>query len=71
LKGVIHGKLIELEREPGLPDGQRVTVALQPILRPGEGIRRSAGAWADACPELEAWLDEMQRSREQDRPELP
>ena len=28
LKGVVHGKLIELDLEPGLPDGQRVTVAL-------------------------------------------
>ena len=43
LKGVVRGKLIELEHEPGLPDGQQVTVALQPVLPPGEGIRQSAG----------------------------
>ena len=30
LKGVIHGKTIELEREPELPDGQRVSVQVQP-----------------------------------------
>ena len=70
LKGIIHGKLIELEQESGLPDGQQVTVALQPVLPPGEGIRQSAGAWADAGEELDAWLDEMQRSRQQDRPEF-
>jgi hypothetical protein len=70
LKGVVHGKLIELDREPGLPDGQHVMVELQPVLPPGEGIRQSAGAWADAGKELDAWLDEMQRSRQQDRPEL-
>ncbi|MFI5460415.1 MAG: hypothetical protein ACHRXM_33785 [Isosphaerales bacterium] len=69
-KGVVHGKLIELEKEPGLPDGQQVTVALQPILPPGEGIRQSAGAWADAGEELDAWLIEMRRSRQQDRPEI-
>jgi hypothetical protein len=63
LKGIIHGKSIELEQEPGLPDGQRVTVALQPALPPGEGIRQSAGAWADAGEELDAWRIEMQRSR--------
>jgi hypothetical protein len=63
-------KLIELEQESGLPDGQQVTVALQPVLPPGEGIRQSAGAWADAGEELDAWLDEMQRSRQQDRPEF-
>ena len=31
IQGVIHGKTIELEREPGLPDGQRVTVELCPL----------------------------------------
>ncbi len=30
LKGVISGKTIELDREPGLPDGQEVTVTLVP-----------------------------------------
>jgi uncharacterized protein (DUF433 family) len=31
LKGVIHGKTIELEREPGLEDGQEVSVEIRPI----------------------------------------
>jgi hypothetical protein len=31
LKGIIHGKLIELDREPGLPDGQQVVVTLEPV----------------------------------------
>jgi uncharacterized protein (DUF433 family) len=30
LKGVIHGKTIELEQEPELPDGQRVNVRVEP-----------------------------------------
>jgi hypothetical protein len=71
VRGIVHGKLIELDREIGLPDGQEVTVELRPVLPPGEGIRRSAGAWADAGEELDAWLAEMQRSRQQDRPEFP
>jgi hypothetical protein len=29
--GVIHGKNIEPESEPGLPDGQRVAVEVRPI----------------------------------------
>jgi hypothetical protein len=70
-KGVVHGKTIELDQEPGLPDGQAVTVLVRPVLPPGEGIKQSAGGWADAGDELDAWLDEMQRSRQQDRPELP
>lgn len=32
LKGVIHGKAIELTEETGLPEGQEVTVAIQPII---------------------------------------
>jgi uncharacterized protein (DUF433 family) len=31
IQGVIHGKTIELERESGLPDGQRVAVELCPL----------------------------------------
>jgi hypothetical protein len=31
LKGVIHGRLIELDREPGLPDGQEVVVTVEPV----------------------------------------
>ena len=29
LRGVIHGKTIELENEPGLPDGEVVSVIVQ------------------------------------------
>src|SRR3954451_1821847 len=31
LKGVIHGRTIELESEPGLPDGQEVSVEIRPV----------------------------------------
>jgi hypothetical protein len=71
LRGVIHGKTIELEEQPALPDGQPVKVVVQPELPLGEGIRRSAGAWADAGEELDQWLEGIRRSRQQDRPELP
>lgn len=75
LRGIVHGKTIELEEAPGLPDGQPVNVTVQPVLQrqhvPGEGIRQSAGAWADAADELDAWLEEMRRSRQLERPEIP
>lgn len=29
--GTIHGKVVELEESPGLPDGQRVEVELTPV----------------------------------------
>ncbi len=73
LRGVVHGKMIELDQEPGFPEGQVVTVTVRPVesrLPPGEGIRRSAGAWADDPQGLDHWLAEMQRSRQLDRPEI-
>ena len=70
MRGVVHGKTIELDHELQLPDGQEVTITVQPTLPQGEGIRQSAGAWADAGDELDAWLEAMRRSRQQERMEL-
>jgi len=69
-KGVIHGRTIELEQELGLPDGQTVTVTVQPFveqtrrLPPGEGIRRSAGSWADDPEGLDEYLRQLRQLRE-------
>jgi hypothetical protein len=77
LRGIVHGKTIELEREPGLPDGQTVSVVVQPLeahespLPPGEGIRRSAGGWDDDPEGLDAYLEWNRRSRKRGRPEIP
>jgi len=49
-RGVVHGKTIELEQEPGFAEGEIVTIIVrraQDHLSPGEGIRRSAGSWSD------------------------
>jgi hypothetical protein len=75
LKGVVHGKLIELEREPGLPEGQRVDVTIEPSelrepLSPGDGIRKSAGAWADDPAELDKFLERNRQERKASRPEI-
>lgn len=67
LKGVVRGKTIELEKEPGLPDGQVVSVIVHRLLPPGEGIRQSAGAWAEGGDELDCWLDQTQEDRKRDR----
>jgi uncharacterized protein (DUF433 family) len=40
LKGVIHGKTIGLESEPGLPDGQEVRVEISPIDEPPRWLER-------------------------------
>lgn len=57
LKGVIHGKIIELDREAGLPDGQEISVIVESVtastpLRPGaflsdETRRQWEEAWAE------------------------
>jgi hypothetical protein len=73
LKGVVHGKTIELDEDVGLPEGQAVSVILQPLpqqdqrLPPGEGIRRSAGAWADDPEGLDEYLTWLRQEREHDR----
>jgi hypothetical protein len=73
LKGVIHGRMIELEQEPGLPDGQCVAVSVQPLaekerrLPLGEGIRRSAGGWGDDPEGLDGYLQQLRQQRDQDR----
>ena len=62
---VIRGKTIELEADPGLPDGQRVEVVILRVPRdrePGEGVLRSAGALADD-PEFDAHLAEVMEDR--------
>jgi hypothetical protein len=75
LRGVIHGKTIELEQEPGLPDGQSVSVTVHPIdkvsvLPPGEGIRQSAGAWAEDAESLDEFLEWNRRQRKAGRDRL-
>jgi hypothetical protein len=71
-KGVVHRKTIELDHEAGLPDGQLVMVTLQPAnegqkLPPGEGLRRSAGAWAEDAEKLDKYLDWIRQQRKQVR----
>jgi hypothetical protein len=68
LKGTIHGKTIELEQAPGLPDGQAVSVTLTPSPITGEGLRRAFGAWSGEATELDQFLEETRRDRKQDRP---
>ena len=43
LTGIVHGKVIELEQEPGLPDGQAVSVTLQPIASDPVPVPGAAG----------------------------
>jgi len=52
LQGVIHGKTIELEREPGLPDGEAVSVAVQRLQRPEPAAQAPV-------PPVESWCERI------------
>jgi hypothetical protein len=69
-RGIVHGKTIELLRETGLPDGQEVTVTLEAMaapLAPGDGIRESAGGWAEDAEELDQYLEWNRQQRKASR----
>jgi len=64
--GVVRGRMIELDHEPGLPDGEKVTVTVRPSenrLPPGEGLRRAFGGWAEDAEELDAYLEWNRQQR--------
>jgi hypothetical protein len=68
LHGIIHGKTIELDDDPGLRDGQEVEVTLRPAEMAatwGEGLRRAAGAMAGlSSAQDEQILDQIQQQRQ-------
>jgi hypothetical protein len=71
-KGVVHGRIIELDHEPGLPDGEKVTVTVEVAangLPPGEGLRRAFGAWADDPEGLDEFLEWNRQQRKPARGE--
>ena len=74
--GVIHGKTIELEENPGVAEGQEVEITIRPIPNRtpwGEGLLRCAGALAsDWTDEDDRILEEIHADRKRDtRREIP
>jgi hypothetical protein len=73
--GIVRGKTIELDEDPGIPDGQEVEVQVrvipQPLRKPGEGLLRTEGALADD-PEWDAIMEEIHQIRKLERrPQIP
>ncbi len=65
LHGKIHGRTVELEEDPGVPEGQEVEVQVrivQPARKWGDGILRSAGGWVD-YPEIDAIMEKIHSDR--------
>jgi hypothetical protein len=70
MRGVVHGKVIELAEDSGLPDGQEVSVVLRPVEEAharGEGLKRAFGGWADNGDDLDAYLAWSRRQRKAGR----
>ncbi len=69
LKGKVRGHLIELDRDPGLPDGEDVTVTIErrsvADMRqtPGDGLRSALGSWAEDGEGLDRFIEETYRAR--------
>ena len=67
MKGVIHGRAIELENVPEMGDGQRVSVVLRPVTPIGEGLRKAFGSWREDAERLEAFISKVDADRADDR----
>ncbi len=54
IRGVIRGKTIELQTEPGLPDGQEVTVTVAPVETPPRSFlsEENQRRWEEACAQV-------------------
>jgi hypothetical protein len=69
MHGKIHGRTIELDEDAGAAEGQEVEVQvtfLQQSAEWGEGIRRSAGGWAE-YPEMDAIMEKIYQARKEER----
>jgi len=78
MKGTVHGRTIELETEPGLPDGQQVTVTVELVPQektvvenPRQALKRAAGSWSDDPEGLDRFLEWNRQQRKINRRELP
>ncbi|MFI5386745.1 MAG: hypothetical protein ACHQ50_11570 [Fimbriimonadales bacterium] len=72
VKGVMHGTRIELESDPGLPDGVSVDVTIAGALSAEEKehlIHELCGAWSDD-PSLEGLFDEIISDRLKSQPRI-
>lgn len=60
--GVLRGRTILLDSDPGLPEGAIVTVTVEasqtvPAQDVSDGLRRAFGAWAQEGEELDRFLE--------------
>lgn len=73
LRGVVQGRTILLDREPGIPDGSKVVVTVEGQEAGARtdsalGLRRAFGAWAPDGEALDNYLEWNRRQRKVQRP---
>lgn len=73
--GKVHGKMIELDEDLGVAEGQEVEIQVKVITKTsqktGEGFLRTEGALADD-EEWDGIMDEIYKARKLDRrPQIP
>jgi len=70
LQGTVHGRIIQIEEDLGLSDGQEVEIQLQvkpkSHSKPGDGFLRTEGALTDDN-EWDAIMAEIRQARKQER----
>jgi hypothetical protein len=70
LHGKVHGKIIELDEDPGVAEGQEVEVQMKMVpkstQKTGEGFLRTEGALADDT-EWDAMMEEVYEERKRGR----
>jgi hypothetical protein len=71
LKGVVHGKTIELEQDAGLPDGLEVAVTVRPTKQIPQALLDAFGAWSDDPEGLDEYIKQVYRDRESDSRKEP
>jgi hypothetical protein len=62
--------MIELEQEPGLPDGQSVSVMFVAAPHPTGDLRRSFGSWVEDAAELGPFMERIRNDRKGQRDRL-
>jgi hypothetical protein len=69
LNGIVRGRTVQLDGDPGIPDGHpvRVTLATASPDDRAEAMRRAFGAWADDQEGLDEFLAEVRAARKQNR----
>ncbi len=66
LKGVVHGRTIELDQDPGFPEGAKVDIAVVGSSKLPKGILEAFGVAAHKPEEVDEFLRQTYADREND-----